>query len=124
MKAEFLEEISKLNDKQQQLLKDTINYGGWGDTSMTFIDKEGNHETLCCYVYITNDAKNGKHFNGRQVSAMFRAIYKKLCPKRIVSQESIGHIFAHISDWWGDGSGDVLFIRDEFISIATEWAKE
>lgn len=40
MKAEFLEEISKLNCKQQQLLKDTINYGGWGDTSMTFIDKE------------------------------------------------------------------------------------
>jgi len=96
---------SKLTADQIQLLKDTIRYGAWGDTDMEFME-DGNVVTDSAFGYCTNDAKKGGHFSGRQVSAMFRSIYKKLGMVNGMSR-----YFTQCSDWWGDGSGDMFFIR-------------
>ena len=53
----FLSEVSKLNENQQILLKDTILHGEWGDCDMEFLDENGDTETDSCYGFITNDAK-------------------------------------------------------------------
>ena len=71
--------VSVLTPDEQQLLKDTINEGFWGDGDMEFLDENGNEETVGMYGYCTNDAKNAGHFSGRVVATMFRSIYKKLC---------------------------------------------
>lgn len=73
--------VAVLTDEQQQLLKDTINKGGWGDGEYEFLrypaaTGNDNTETVWMYGYCTNDAKLAGHFQGRQVSAMFRSIYK------------------------------------------------
>lgn len=111
---------SVLTDVQKQILKDTINCGMWGDCDMSFLDEDGNVETDHCYGYCTNDAKLAGNHSGRAVSANFRAIYKKMCP----CDTEIGEVISHFSDWWGDGSGDMLFIRDEYVDAFTEWAKQ
>ncbi|MBO8467174.1 MAG: hypothetical protein IAB99_05355 [Bacteroidetes bacterium] len=113
--------VSVLTPEQQQLLKDTINYGGWGDTELEFLDENGEVETVYCYGYCTNDAKEAGHFTGRQNSAMFRSIYKKLCPEH---HNQTGRYLSHRHDWWGDGSGDMLFIRTGYYRTFVEWAKE
>lgn len=118
LKETFFNEIAKLNDNQRQLLKDTVLYGEWGDTSMDFLDENGERETVMGFGFITNDAKEGGHFSGRQISGMFSHIVKKLCP------DGIGRIFAHIPDWWQDGSGDVLFVRGSFYDMLRAWAEE
>ena len=109
--------ISSLSGEEVVLLLDTIRFGAWGSCDMEFRDEAGNIETVGCYGYCTNDAKRGGHFKGRKVSIMFRSIYKKLCP-----DNGIGQNLTHISNWWGDGSGDMLFLRDgvyeEFEEIA------
>ena len=83
MKAtvETIREIVKaLTADEQQLLKDTIKHGYWGDASAAFVDEKlGDIILITAEIYITNDAKQGGHFSGRRVSAMFRSIYKKMC---------------------------------------------
>lgn len=117
---ERVEEIvSVLTKEQQQLLKDTINYGSWGDGTEDFLDENGKIEEDSMYGYCTNDAKKAGNFSGRQISAMFRSIYRKLCPDR----GCFGPIISHCSDWWGDGSGDMLFIRADYYRAFEEWAK-
>lgn len=111
--------ISILTDDEQQLLKDTIKFGSWGDADYTFLDDNGNLETVMIWGYCTNDARDGGHFSGRIVSQMFRSIYKKMCPK---NHHQIGHIISHCRDWWGDGSGDMLFIRSEYVDAFEAWA--
>lgn len=112
--------IDALSGEEVVLLLDTIRYGAWGDCDNEFRDEAGNIETVHCYGYCTNDAQRGGHFKGRKVSAMFRSIYKKLCP-----DDGIGRYIAHVSDWWGDGSGDMLFLRDgvyqEFEEVTKNW---
>lgn len=115
--AKMNEILNTLTEEQKQLLKDTINYGDWGDTAVTFRTENGKEE-LMCYGYCTNDAKKAGHFKGRKISAMFRSIYNKLCP-----QDGIGEYITQISDWWGDGNGDMLFIRSPFYHDFEEWAK-
>lgn len=109
---------SQLTTDEQQLLKDTINYGSWGDTAMEFRNDAGEIETDGAWGYCTNNAKQGGHFKGRQVSAMFRSIYKKLCPDK-----HTGQFMSQCRDWWGDGSGDMLFIRNEIADGLEEWAQ-
>lgn len=124
MKAtiETIREIVKvLTADEQQLLKDTFLYGGWGDTDFEFLDEEGKAETVDAWGYCTNDAKRGGHFSGRRVSAMFRSIYRKLCA---ADYNTIGAQLSHCSDWWGDGSGDMLFVRWAWNEAWMEWAKE
>lgn len=72
--------VSVLTSDEQQLLKDTINYGPWGDSDWEFLDDNEKVETVAMYGYCTNDAKRAGHFSGRKVSSMFRSMYKKLCP--------------------------------------------
>ncbi len=109
---------SQLTADEQQLLKDTINYGSWGDTSMEFRNDAGEFETDSAWGYCTNDAKQGGHFKGRQVPAMFRSIYKKLCP-----DQHAGRFMSQCNDWWGDGTGDMLFVRLEIVDELEKWAK-
>ena len=121
MEQQVKEIVSILTEEQQQLLKDTIIYGGWGDSDTEFLDKDGNIETDSMYGYCTNDAKNGGHFSGRKISAMFRSMYKKLCP---VNHNQIGRYISHCSDWWGDGNGDMIFIRHDYVDAFEKWARE
>lgn len=111
--------VAVLPEEQQQLLKDTIVYGSWGDTEVTFINEEGEHEDAMCMGYITNDAKMAGNFSGRKISAMFRSIYNKMCPVG-----GYGKVISHISDWWCDGSGDVLFIHTDWVDAFEAWARE
>ncbi len=110
--------LTSLTSEQKQLLKDTINYGGWGNADMEFVTENG-IMTLDSNGYIVNKAKEAGHFSGRKISAMFRSIYKKLC-----TNGCCGVFLTHVSDWWGNGSGDMVFIRDEYITAFEEWAKE
>lgn len=112
--------VSVLTEDEQQLLKDTIRYGGWGDSDMEFLDENGKIETVSMYGYCTNDAHKAGHFKGRIVSSMFRSIYKKMCP---ANRNQIGRYISHCNDWWDDGSGDMLFIRAGYYQIFEEWAR-
>lgn len=67
----------------------------------------------------TNDAKQGGHFKGRQISTMFRSIYKKLCPDK-----HTGRFISQCNDWWGDGTGDMLFVRFEIVDELEKWASQ
>lgn len=125
MKAtiETIREIVKvLTADEQQLLKDTIRYGYWGDASAAFVDEElGDIIAIAAEIYITNDAKKGGHFSGRRVSAMFRSIYKKMCS---ACDNQAGIHLSHCSDWWANGSGDVLMLRADENAAWRKWAKE
>lgn len=112
--------VSVLTDEQKQVLKDCINYGAWGDGEEKFLNEFGEVEEDGMMGYCTNDAKDAGHFNGRKISALFRAIYNRLCEK----DHEIGKVVSHCSDWWGDGSGDMLFIRYEYADAFEKWAKE
>ena len=87
--------VSVLTADEQQLLKDAINYGGWGDADYDFLNENGEFETVMMFGYCTNDAKEAGHFSGRAVSAMFRAIYRKLCPAH---HNQIGRFVSHCND--------------------------
>lgn len=109
---------SQLTSDEQQLLKDTINYGSWGDTEFNFRNETGEVETVYAWGYCTNDAKDAGHFKGRQISTLFRSIYRKLCP-----DNRTGRFLSQCNDWWGDGTGDMLFIRNEVCDDIEKWAK-
>lgn len=111
--------VSVLTAEERQLLKDTFLYGGWGDTDSEFLDGHGKIETVGAWGYCTNDAREGKHFAGRVVATMFRSIYAKLCP---ANRNRYGAQLSHCNDWWGDGSGDMLFIRSSWNKAWLEWA--
>ena len=113
--------VSVLTAEQQQLLKDTINHGCWGDAEYEFLDENGEAETVGMVGYCTNEAKLAGNFTGRKISAMFRAIYKKLCTEH---HNQIGRFISHCRDWWGDGSGDMLFIRSGYWQTFEEWARQ
>ena len=112
--------MSVLTEEQRLLLKDTIRHGAWGDADSTFLSEDGVCETDFMFGYCTNDAKKGGHFTGRAVSAMFRAIYRRLCPAK---RNMVGRFVSHCRDWWGDGSGDMLFIRASHRKAFEEWAR-
>jgi len=124
---EILSQISQvLTSEQLQLLKDTIRYGSWGDCEMGFHNSDGVWVSVYCYGYCTNDAKNAGHFSGRKCSAMFRSIYQRL--GMLGKGSGANEYFAYCNDWWGDGSGDMFFIRenrdDNTVSKFEKWACE
>ena len=120
--AKQIEDILyKLTEDEKQLLKDTINKGFWGDCEYEFANKDTEEfEETWAYGFCTNDAKEAGHFAGRQISAMFRSIYRKLCEWK---KNTTGEFLSHCRDWWGDGSGDMLFIRSSYRVAFQEWAK-
>lgn len=111
--------VSVLANDEQQLLKDTINNGFWGDCDCEFLKEDGTEETVSAYGYCTNDAQDAGNFKGHIVSSMFRSIYKKLCAGE---GNRIGRQLSHCNDWWEDGSGDMLFIRAAEHEAFEEWA--
>lgn len=111
--------VSVLTNEEQQLLKDVIKFGFWGDSEEEFLNEEGEVEYFEMEGYCTNDAKRGGNFTGRKISVLFRSIYRKLCPKN----NRIGKAISHCSDWWGDGTGDMLFIRDIYVEAFRQWAR-
>lgn len=113
--------ISVLTENEKQLLKDTIRYGAWGDCDQEFLSDKKEVYTARCYGYCTNDAKCGGHFKGREISNMFRSIYRKLCP---FNKNKIGEYISHCRDWWGDGSGDMLFIKSPYDEYFMAWASD
>lgn len=119
---QVLDEIrGALTEEQIQLLKDTINFGSWGDCDMDFKGEDGGYVLCYCFGYITNFAQRAGHFSGRKVSAMFRSIYKRL--GMLGSGGGSNDYFCYANDWWGDGSGSVIFIREEYIDDFENWAK-
>lgn len=106
--------LTGLKHEHRYLLALTIKRGLWGDCDYEFRASNG-YETLRAYGYITNGIVKG---GGRRVSSMFNAIYKKLC------FVNCGEHLSHANDWWGDGSGDVLFIRCDEEPEWTSWADE
>ncbi len=115
--------VNVLTDDERQLLADTIIEGEWGDCQIEFANGDGTESVTCDAMgYCTNDAKNAGHFSGRKVSALFRSMYRKLETIHY-PHSGMGRITAHCNDWWGDGSGDMMFIRDPFDIEAREWAE-
>lgn len=110
--------LKDLTEDEIQLLKDTIRYGGWGDSEYDFLTDGGEVVEDSMFGYCTNDAKKGGHFSGRKISSMFHSIYRKLCPT------GKGKVISHCSDWWGDGSGDMLFIRYSWVNDFEKWCRE
>lgn len=102
------ETLSMLNADEQQILKDAINYGLWGDAEVDFKAPDAANDAFGM-GFCTNDAAMAGHFEGRRRSSLFRSIYKKL--------GILGHgcgsneYFFYCNDWWGDGTGDMFFIR-------------
>lgn len=113
-----LNEITaSLTDEQKQLLADTIRYGFWGDSEMAFAEGE-----IWCNGYITNDAYRGGHFERKTLSIKFQGLFKALELKGDKYGKENGEMM-WIHDWWGDGSGSVLFIRSELCNDFEQWAK-
>ena len=102
-------------------LNNAIFYKNNADLYIIGTNENGNIETVGMYGYCTNDAKEAGHFSGRKVAAMFRSIYKKLCP---ANRNQTGRYISHCNDWWGDGSGDMLFIRHSYYRAFEEWARQ
>lgn len=101
--------VSVLTAEQQQLLKDTIRYGSWGDADYEFLTENGEIETVPMFGYCTNDAKLAGNFSGRKVSAMFRSIYKKLCPEHY---NQIGRFISHCNDC-GAMAQEICFLSEQ-----------
>lgn len=113
--------LSTLTSDEKQILKDAINFGKWGDSDMEFLDENGEIETVSMFGYCTNDAKRAGHFKGRIISSLFKSIYMKLCS---ANYNQTGRYISHCNDWWGDGNGDMLFIRHEYVRQFEIWAEE
>ena len=113
--------VSVLTDDERQLLKDAVRHGCWGDGEYEFLTDSGEFETAGMMGYCTNDAKKAGHFSGRQVSAMFRSIYRKLCSG---DGNRTGRVVSHYRDWWGDGSGDMMFVRHDWHEAFDKWSRE
>jgi hypothetical protein len=115
----------ELTEQEALLLADTIQQGEWGDAKVMFLSDNGDVEEWAM-GYCTNDAYLGEHFERRMLPNMFKQLYKKLTPCGIH-----GYDFSHFSDWWGDGTGDMLFIKtpenetsDSWSEQSLTWAKE
>lgn len=90
------------NEKELQAIKDTILYGAWGDTDIEF-----NGEILPAWGFCTNDCSQGGHFKGREVTNIWKSISNK------IKKTEASKFMKHANDWWGDGTGDMVFFRTD-----------
>ena len=101
-------------EKQIDVIKKVIRFGAWGDCDLEFGD---NKETNYAYGYETNISKK-TNYSGKEFSGICSGIAKTIKTKNL-------NFVKNISDYWGDGSGDMLFLnydildREEIESWAT-----
>lgn len=112
--------LLNLSDEQKQLLADTIVHGAWGDTDAIF---EGEQEEVRVYGYITDLAYKGKHFERKTLSNRFKGLFKALGLKGDKKSKSCD-MMQWIYDWWEDGSGSILLIREDITDSLEKWATE
>lgn len=110
--------LTSLSDEQKQLLADTINFGSWGDSCVAFADDEEYG-----YGYITDDAHLGNHFIRSELSNRFQSLFKALNLEGSkwskCNEEMVWYY-----DWWGNGSGSILFIRSGLYEDFETWARD
>lgn len=111
--------VSTLTKGEKRLLKDIINKGSCGDYAWEFLDEKGNVETVEAYGYCVYYSYHAKLLKGCAITAMCQSICRKLCP---AVNNQVGRYISHRNDWWGDSSGDMLFIREGYHSAFEEWA--
>lgn len=97
------------NEKQIEAIKLIVRKGFWGDCDQEFPDKK----TYYAHGYFTNMNK-GKEFSG-----LMSGISKTL-------KSSGTNLISMCSDWWQDGSGDMMFFNMEIIDdeALQQWANE
>ena len=115
-----------LTQDEKRLLKDAIIEGWWGDAEYKFLKLGSNPsrndtETVACYAYHTCLAVNAGNYKGWVVTSLFSRIYEILCP---CSYHKVGEVVSHCPDWWGVGTGDMLFIRRDWCMAFHEWARD
>lgn len=95
-----------------QAVRDAWNHGLWGDSEVEFAGQDEYGIGAC-----TNDIKLAGNFQGRQVTNICRKIANR------IKKQGLDWI-NHFNDWWGDGSGDMLFIACKVGSWEelAEWA--
>jgi hypothetical protein len=98
---------SIFNAKQIDAIKLIVRNGFWGDCDMEFNNDVANHAN----GHTTNMGK------GKEYSGLMSGI-----SKIIKSQKP--NFITHISDWWQDGSGDMMFFNMEIIDeeALDKWA--
>lgn len=90
------------NEKELQAIKDTILYGAWGDTDIEFDGVD-----FPAWGFCTNDCSQGGHFKGREVTNIWKSISNK------IKKTEASKFMKHANDWWGDGTGDMVFFRTD-----------
>lgn len=84
-----------------QAVRDAWNHGLWGDSSVEFAGKDEMGIGAC-----TNDIRLAGNFKCREVTNICRKIANR------IKKQGLDWI-NHFNDWWGDSSGDMLFISCE-----------
>lgn len=98
-------------EKQIEAIKLIIRNGFWGDCDMNF---GAGKETSYAYGYYTNTSGKGKEFSGT-LSGISKTI--KTTGTNAVTMRP---------DWWGDGSGDMMFFNLELMDKEElqKWANQ
>ena len=107
-KTKIDEQFAIFNESQIEAIKLIFNKGFWGDCDQDFADKKNYY----AHGYFTNMNK-GKEWSGK-----LSGISKTL-------KASGTNLISMCSDWWGDGSGDMMFFNMELIDEKEleNWAK-
>lgn len=111
--------LENLNEEQKQLLADTINHGSWGNSDAYF---KGDDKPAMADGYITDLAHKGNHFERKSLSNRFRSLFKALGLEGTKTDKNSAEM-QWMYDWWQDGSGSILLIREELSEQFEEWAK-
>lgn len=108
-KTKIDKEFAIFSDKQIEAIKLIIKKEFWGDCDQEFADKK----TYYAYGYCTNLNK------GKEWSGILSGISKKI-------KSSGTNLIAMVSDWWQDGSGDMLFLNMDLIdkNELEEWVSK
>lgn len=115
-----IEEITApLTDEQKLLLADVIRHGCWGDCEETFSDGE----TAPCMGFITDDAHQGNHFQRKSIPSRLKGLYKALGLEGSDRRKSSAEM-VWIYDWWDDGSGSILLVREPLDDGLDKWATD
>lgn len=116
MPQEVKDMLSLLDASEKQLFADMINKGYWGGASYEFVAPDGSICSKMANVYRTDNAARAGHYNGRQIGAKFRAIFRKVCEK----DGQLGRVVSHDANWLP--SGHYTFIKEEFVKELEVWA--